>query len=166
MTKVFVLGGLFELERRVPYAELRLLCAASLERAAYLRGRAGNIMSSASRVGPSLGARVDVVWKDVELFAVRSWRARTRASAGYCCDDDDCATRSGGAAVEDAEADGGPRNTRARTGGMQDVHSNVIAGAGGGNVNMLQQQLPHFLMLCGAATEQKRALPHCCPAKT
>ena len=36
-----------------------------------------NIMSSASRVGPSLGARVDVVWKDMELFAVRSWRART-----------------------------------------------------------------------------------------
>ena len=68
--------------------------------------------------------------------------------------------------VEDAEADGGPRNTRARTGGMQDVQSNVIAGAGGGNVNMLQQQLPHFLMLCGAATEQKRALPHCCPVKT
>ena len=44
LTKVFVLGGLFELERRVPYAQLRLLCAASLERAAYLRGRAGNIM--------------------------------------------------------------------------------------------------------------------------
>ena len=68
MTKVFVLGGLFELERRVPYAELRLLCAASLERAAYLRGRAGNIMSSASRVGPSLGARVDVVWKGYGTF--------------------------------------------------------------------------------------------------
>ena len=67
--------------------------------------------------------------------------------------------------VEDAEADGGPRNTRARTGGMQDVQSNVIAGAGGGNVNMLQQ-LPHFFMLCGAATEQKRALRHCCPVKT
>ena len=67
--------------------------------------------------------------------------------------------------VKDAEADGGPRNTRARTGGMQDVQSNVIAGAGIGNVNMLQQ-LPHFLMLCGAATEQKRALPHCCPVKT
>ena len=55
--------------------------------------------------------------------------------------------------------DGSPRNTRARTGGMQDVQSNVIAGAGGGNVNMLQQ-LPHFFMICGAATEQKRALPH------
>ena len=126
-------------------------------------------MSSASRLGPSLGARVDVVWKDVELFAVRSWRARTRASAGYCCDDDGLCYALGRrryTVVEDAEADGGPRNTRARTGGMQDVHSNVIAGAGGGNVNMLQQQLPHFLMLCGAATEQKRALPHCCPVKT
>ena len=55
--------------------------------------------------------------------------------------------------------------THARTGGMQDVQSNVIAGAGGGNVNMLQQ-LPHFFMICGAATEQKRALPHCCPVKT
>ena len=42
---------------------------------------------------------------------------------------------------------------------MQDVQSNVIAGAGGGNINMLQQ-LPHFFMICGAATEQKRALPH------
>ena len=41
---------------------------------------------------------------------------------------------------------------------MQDVQSNVIAGAGGGNVNMLQQ-LPHFFMICGAATEQKRAHP-------
>ena len=79
----------------------------------------------------------------------------------------DCATRSGGAATrDDAEADGGPQNTRARTGGMQDVHSKVTAGAGvGNNVNMLQQ-LPHFLMLCGAATERKRALPHCCPVKT
>ena len=56
--------------------------------------------SCASRVSPSLGARVDVMWKDVELFAVQSWRARTRASAGYCCDDDDCATRSGGAATQ------------------------------------------------------------------
>ena len=67
--------------------------------------------------------------------------------------------------VVDDEADGGPQNTRARTGGMQDVHSKVTAGAGVGNVNMLQQ-LPHFFMLCGAATERKRALPHCCPVKT
>ena len=57
--------------------------------------------SCASRVSPSLGARVDVVWKDVELFAVRSRRARTRSRAGYCCDDDDCATRSSGAATRD-----------------------------------------------------------------
>ena len=41
---------------------------------------------------------------------------------------------------------------------MQDVQSNVIAGAGGGNVNMLQQQLPHFLMLCGAATQRKTGI--------
>ena len=37
---------------------------------------------------------------------------------------------------------------------MQDVHSKVTAGAGVANVNMLQQ-LPHFFMLCGAATERK-----------
>ena len=103
----------------------------------------------------------------MELFAVQSWRARTRASAGYFVTmTTDALGRRRYTVVEDAEADGGPRNTRARTGGMQDVHSNVIAGAGGGNVNMLQQQLPHFLTLCGAATEQKRALPHCCPVKT
>ena len=65
--------------------------------------------------------------------------------------------------VEDAEADGGPRNTRARTGGMQDVHSNVIAGAGGGNVNMLQQ--PHFFMLCGAATERKTGIATLLPGE-
>ena len=59
--------------------------------------------------------------------------------------------------VEDAEADGGPRNTRARTSGMQDVQSNVIAGAGGGNINMLQQ-LPHFFMICGAATQRKTGI--------
>ena len=40
---------------------------------------------------------------------------------------------------------------------MQDVHSNVIAGAGGGNVNMLQQ-LPHFFMICGAATQRKTGI--------
>ena len=40
---------------------------------------------------------------------------------------------------------------------MQDVHSKVTAGAGVGNVNMLQQ-LPHFLMLCGAATERKTGI--------
>ena len=66
--------------------------------------------------------------------------------------------------VEDAEADGGPRNTRARTGGMQDVQSNVIAGAGGGNVNMLQQ-LPHFFMLCGAATERKTGIATLLPGE-
>ena len=40
---------------------------------------------------------------------------------------------------------------------MQDVQSNVIAGAGGGNVNMLQQ-LPHFFMICGAATQRKTGI--------
>ena len=50
-----------------------------------------------------------------------------------------------------------PSYTHARTGGMQDVQSNVVAGAGGGNVNMLQQ-LPHFFMLCGAATERKTGI--------
>ena len=48
---------------------------------------------------------------------------------------------------------------------MQDVHSNVIAGAGGGNVNMLQQQLPHFLMLCGAATERKTGIATLLPGE-
>ena len=67
--------------------------------------------------------------------------------------------------VEDAEADGGPRNTRARTGGMQDVHSNVTAGAGGGDVNMLHQQLPHFFMLCGAATERKTGIASLLPGE-
>ena len=77
----------------------------------------------------------------------------------------DCATRSGGAATrDDAEADGGPQNTRARTGGMQDVHSKVTAGAGVGNVNMLQQ-LPHFLMLCGAATERKTGIATLLPGE-
>ena len=85
VTKVFVLGGLFELERRVPYAQ----CVAFIVRCFFgarhsCRESRRNIMSSASRLSPSLGARVDVVWKDMELFAVRSWRARTRgASAGY-----------------------------------------------------------------------------------
>ena len=67
--------------------------------------------------------------------------------------------------VEDAEADSGPRNTGARTRGMQDVQSNVIAGAGGGNVNMLQQQLPHFLMLCGAATQRKTGIATLLPGE-
>ena len=40
---------------------------------------------------------------------------------------------------------------------MQDVQSNVIAGAGGGNINMLQQ-LPHFFMICGAATQRKTGI--------
>ena len=70
MTKVFVLGGLFELERRVPYAQ----CVAFIVRCFFgarciLAGKSRhNIMSSASRVGPSLGARVDVVWKGYGTF--------------------------------------------------------------------------------------------------
>ena len=47
---------------------------------------------------------------------------------------------------------------------MQDVQSNVTAGAGGGNVNMLQQ-LPHFLMLCGAATERKMGIATLLPGE-
>ena len=127
-------------------------------------------MSSASRVGPSLGARVDVVWKGHGTFRGTVVEGEDASKCWVlCCDDDGLCYALGRrryTVVEDAEADSGPRNTGARTRGMQDVQSNVIAGAGGGNVNMLQQQLPHFLMLCGAATEQKRALPHCCPAKT
>ena len=89
------------LDRRVPYAQLRLLCAASLERAAYLRGRAGTTSCHLRR---GWVRRLAHAWtscgKDVELFAVRSWRARTRSSFGYCCDDDDCGTRSSGAATQ------------------------------------------------------------------
>ena len=125
-------------------------------------------MSSASRVGPSLGARVDVVWKGYGTFrgtvvegedASKCWLLYH--DDGLCC----ALGRRRYTVVDDAEADGGPRNTRARTGGMQDVHSKVTAGAGVGDINMLQQ-LPHFLMLCGAATEEKRALPRCWPVKT
>ena len=47
---------------------------------------------------------------------------------------------------------------------MQDVQSNVIAGAGGGNINMLQQ-LPHFWMLCGAATERKTGIATLLPGE-
>ena len=47
---------------------------------------------------------------------------------------------------------------------MQDVQSNVIAGAGGGNVNMLQQ-LPHFWMLCGAATRRKTGIATLLPGE-
>ena len=47
---------------------------------------------------------------------------------------------------------------------MQDVHSKVTAGAGVGNVNMLQQ-LPHFLMLCGAATERKTGIATLLPGE-
>ena len=126
-------------------------------------------MSSASRVGPSLGARVDVVWKGYGTFRGTVVEGEDASKCWVLCYDDDGLCYALGrrryTVVEDAEADGGPRNTRARTGGMQDVQSNVIAGAGGGNVNMLQQ-LPHFFMLCGAATEQKRALPRCWPVKT
>ena len=39
--------------------------------------------------------------------------------------------------------------------GTQGIHGAV---AGGGNVNMLQQQLPHFFMLCGAAIERKTGI--------
>ena len=126
-------------------------------------------MSSASRLGPSLGARVDVVWKGHGTFrgtVVEGEDARSKCWVLYNDDGLCCALgRRRYTVVDDAEADGGPQNTRARTGGMQDVHSKVTAGAGGGNVNMLQQ-LPHFFMLCGAATEQKRALRHCCQVKT
>ena len=37
------------------------------------------------------------------------------------------------------------------------MQSNETAGAGGGNVNMLQQ-LPHFFMICGAATQRKTGI--------
>ena len=47
---------------------------------------------------------------------------------------------------------------------MQDVHSKVTAGAGVANVNMLQQ-LPHFLMLCGAATERKTGIATLLPGE-
>ena len=48
---------------------------------------------------------------------------------------------------------------------MQDVHSKVTAGAGVGNVNMLQQQLPQFLMLCGAATQRKTGIATLLPGE-
>ena len=108
-------------------------------------------MSSASRVGPSLGARVDVMWKGHGTFRGTVVEGEDAVKCWVLYNDDGLCYALGGRryTVVVDEADGGPQNTRARTGGMQDVHSNVIAGAGGGNVNMLQQ-LPHFLMLCGA----------------
>ena len=64
-----MLGGLFELERRVPYAQ----CVAFIVRCFFgarciCRESRRNIMSSASRLSPSLGARVDVVWKGFGTF--------------------------------------------------------------------------------------------------
>ena len=44
------------------------------------------------------------------------------------------------------------------------MHSKVTAGAGVANVNMLQQ-LPHFLMLCGAATERKTGIATLLPGE-
>ena len=97
LTKVFVLGGLFELERRVPYAELRLFCAASLERAA--RGRAGNIMS----LRRGWVRRLAHAWKSCGRMwnfsrYGRGGRGREQV-LGTVAMTTDCATRSGGAAT-------------------------------------------------------------------
>ena len=117
-------------------------------------------MSSASRVGPSLGARVDVVWKGCGTFRGTVVEGEDASKCWVLCYNDDglcCALGRRRYTVVEDEADVGPQNTRARTGGKQDVHSKVTAGAGVGNINMLQR-LPHFLMLCGAATQRKTGI--------
>ena len=151
------------------HSALRLLCAASLERAAYLQGEQAQhhvfCVAAESVAWRTRGRRVEG-HGTFRGAVVEGEDARSKCWVLY--DDDGLCYVLGRrryTVVDDAEVGGGPRNTRARTSGMQDVQSNVIAGAGVGNVNMLQQ-LPHFLMLCGAATERKRALPRCWQVKT
>ena len=97
-----------------------------------LAGKSRQHHVSASRVGPSLGARVDVVWKGYGTFRGTVVEGEDASKCWVLCYDDDGLCYALGrrryTVVDDAEADGGPRNTRARTGGMQDVHSNVIRG--------------------------------------
>ena len=113
LTKVFVLGGLFELDRRVPCAQLPLLCAASLERAAHLRGRAGNIMCVAggSVAWRTRGRRVEGCGT-FRGTVVEGEDARSKCWVLYN-DDGLCyaLARRRYTVVEDAEADSGPRNT-------------------------------------------------------
>ena len=124
-------------------------------------------MSSASRLGPSLGARVDVVWKGLGTFRGTVVEGEDAVKCWVLYNDDGLCYALGRrryTVVED-EAGVGPQNTRARTGGMQDVHSKVTAGAGVGNINMLQR-LPHFLCSAGPRLNVKRALPRCWQVKT
>ena len=71
-------------------------------------------MSSASRVGPSHGARVDVVWKGCGTFRGTVVEGEDASKCWVLYDDDGLCYALGRrryTVVEDAEADSGPRNT-------------------------------------------------------
>ena len=100
LTKVFVLGGLFELDRRVPCAQLPLLCAASLERAAYLRGEQAQhhvfCVAGGSVAWRTRGRRVERIWNFSRYGRGGQGREQVLGTVAMTAD---CAARSGGAAT-------------------------------------------------------------------
>ena len=115
-----------------------MVSSVALERAAYLRGEQAQhhvfCIAAGSVAWRTRGRRVETFRGTVvEGEDASKCRLLYYNNDGLCY----ALGRRRYTVVDDAEADGGPQNTRARTGDMQDVHSKVTAGVGNVNICLL-----------------------------